>query len=87
MKETINKLSRELNLPIDVVENTYKAYWMYIKEMIESFPLKDDLDECTFNRLRLNFNIPNLGKLACTFTRYKGMKRRNKIIYDKHKVN
>ena len=91
MKETINRLSRELNLSPSVIERAYKAYWMFIKQKIGELPLKEDMDEETFNRLRANFNIPNLGKLACTYERYLGLKKRIKTIktiegkYAKHK--
>lgn len=80
MQETINKLSKELNLPPDVVEKSYKAYWMFIKFTAEQVPLKKDMDEKAFSKLRPNFNIPNLGKLACTYNRYVGLKKRNKLI-------
>lgn len=88
MERTIRRLSQELNLPEDVIIKSYKAYWMYIRQTIEKLPLKEDMDEETFNRLRPNFNIPNLGKLACTYDRYVGLKKRNKLIkekYAKHK--
>jgi hypothetical protein len=80
MQETINRLSRELKLPSDVVIKTYKAYWQFIRHTIEELPLKETMDEQTFSKLRLNFNIPNLGKLACTYSRYVGMKKKNKLI-------
>ena len=75
MQQTIDRLSRELNLPTDVVVKSYKAYWLFIRQTIEELPLKEDMDEKTFSRLRTNFNIPNLGKLACTYERYIGIKR------------
>lgn len=91
MQQTIKKLSIELNLPVEVVDKTYKAYWMFIRKTIEKFPLKEDLDEEAFNKLRLNFNIPNLGKLSCTYKRYLGVKQHKKIKeyvkYKKDKAN
>lgn len=84
MQQTINRLSRDLNLPVDVVVKTYKAYWLFIRQTIESFPLKEDLSEAEFNKLRTNFNIPNLGKLVCTYDRYIGVKKRQKVIQKKH---
>lgn len=78
MQQTINKLARELNLPSEVVEKAYKAYWAFIKQTIEKLPFKEegeDIDEDTFNRLRTNFNIPNLGKLVCTYERYVGLRK------------
>lgn len=79
MKKTLSKLSKELRLPEEVIIKAYKAYWMFIKEKIKSLPLKEDIDEETFNAYKVNFNIPNLGKLACTYNRYVGMKKRKEI--------
>lgn len=84
MQQTIDRLSRELNLPTDVVVKSYKAYWLFIRQTIEELPLKEDLDEETFSRLRTNFNIPNLGKLACTYERYIGIKKKHKVIQEKY---
>lgn len=78
MKDTLNRLSRDLNLPVEVVQKAYKAYWRFIKTTIESLPLKEDLDESSFKKLRTNINLPNLGKLSCTYERYVYLKELNK---------
>ena len=83
MEETIRRLSQELGLPQDVIKKSYRAYWMFIKQSIEKLPLRDNIDEATFGELRQNFNIPNLGKLACTYNRYIGLRKRNQIIKKK----
>lgn len=84
MQKIIDRLSRELNLPQDVIINTYKSYWAYIKNTIENLPLKEDLTEQDFNKLKVNFNIPNLGKLGFDYKRYLGVKKRNKLISRKN---
>lgn len=84
MQQTIDRLSRELNLPTDVVVKSYKAYWLFIRQTIEELPLKEDMNEETFSRLRTNFNIPNLGKLACTYERYIGIKKKHKVMQEKY---
>lgn len=78
--DIIGKVSEELNLPRELVERTYKAYWFWVKETIQSLPLKEDLNEEDFSKLRTNFNIPSLGKLTCTFKRMQGVKKRYKYI-------
>ena len=78
MQQTIDKLAKELNLPADVVLKAYKAYWMFIRHTIENLPLKEEMDEETFSKLRTNFNLPNLGKLACTYERYAGIRKKYK---------
>lgn len=78
--DIIGKVSEELNLSRDIVDRTYKAYWLWVKETIQSLPLKEDLNEEDFSKLRTNFNIPSLGKLTCTFKRMQGVKKRYKYI-------
>ena len=78
--DIVGKVSRELNLPKEVVDKTYKAYWLFIKNHIQSLPLKENLNEEDFAKLRTNFNISSLGKLSCTYDRMLGMKKRYKLI-------
>ena len=78
--DIVGKVSRELNLPKLLVDNTYKAYWLFIKNHIQSLPLKENLNEEDFAKLKTNFNIPSLGKLSCTYDRMLGMKKRYKLI-------
>lgn len=79
-KDIINKVSEELDLPKELVENTYKAYWNFIKDTIEELPLKTELTQEEYNKLKTNINIPSLGKLHCTYNRYIGIRNRFNII-------
>lgn len=78
--DIIGKVSQEMGLPPEVVDTAYKSYWKFIKQTIQSLPLKDDISEGDFTKLRTNFNIPSLGKLTCTFDRMMGVKKRFKYI-------
>lgn len=78
--DIIDKVSKELGIPIEVVNTAYKSYWKFIKQTIQSLPLKDNINEEEFAKLRTNFNIPSLGKLTCTFDRMMGVKKRLKYI-------
>ena len=83
----ISKVSEELGLSRELVENTYKAYWNFIRDTIEKLPLKTELTQLEYKNLRPNINIPYLGKLTCTYKRYIGIRNRfniiNKIIQKK----
>ena len=79
-KDIIKKVSKELNLPENVVNKTYRSYWLFIKTAIESLPLREDITEEEFNSLRTNFNIGSLGKLSVTWDTFIGCKKRFKII-------
>ena len=76
----IGKVSKELNIPVEVVDKAYKSYWAFIKDKIQSLPLKEDLNEEEFAKLKTNFNLPSLGKLSCTYDRMMGVKKRYKYI-------
>lgn len=78
MEEVISRLHNELGLPKEVILKVYKSYWRFVRSKIEELPLKEELDEETFNKLRTNFNIPKLGKIHCTYPRYKVIKEINR---------
>ena len=79
-KDLITQISKELSLPYKVVDKVYKSYWRFIRDTIQNLPLKENLTEEDFQKLRTNFNIPSLGKLSCTYDRVKGVKERYKYI-------
>lgn len=85
MKNLYKKVSEELQIPVEVVEFAYKSYWKFIRKTIQELPLKEDLSEEEFLKLKTNFNIVSLGKLSCNFDRYKRVKLRNE--YAKNKEN
>lgn len=76
----IGKVSEELNLSKELVDRTYRAYWLSIKQHIQSLPLKENINEEDFTKLKTNFNIPSLGKLCVTWDRLVGCKKRFEII-------
>lgn len=77
--EIIRKVSEENNLPKNLVDRTYRAYWKAIREHITSLPLKEDLSDEEFLKLQPNVNIASIGKLNVTLDRYKRMKKMIKI--------
>lgn len=79
-KDIINKVAISNNIPVEIVDKAYKSFWLYIRNSVQKLPLKDDLTEQEFLLLKPNFNIPSLGKLTCTYKRYKGVKERFKYI-------
>lgn len=74
--DIISKVSEELNLPKEVVDKAYKSFWLFINQSIQSLPLKENLNEEDFAKLKTNYNIPSLGKLTCTYERMLGVKKR-----------
>ena len=82
MKNLYKKVAEEMNIPVEVVELAYKSYWKFIRKTIQELPLKEDLSEEEFAKLKTNFNIVSLGKLSCTYDRYRRVKLREKYKND-----
>ena len=72
--KVLDQVSNKLNLSKDFVDKVYKSYWLSIKEHIQSLPLKDTKDEAIFNNLKININIPSIGKLYTTQERIQNIK-------------
>ena len=78
--EIITKVSQETNLPGKVVDKVFKAYWSFIRTSLQALPLKDNLSEEDFLKLKTSFNIPSLGKLTCTYEDDLRQKKRHEYI-------
>lgn len=86
-KEVVKKVSEDTGIPIEVVDKTYKGFWLFIRNSVQKLPLKKELSETEFLDLRTNFNIPSLGKLTCTYDRYRGVVKRFEYINNLRKRN
>lgn len=76
LRTIIKGVSQELNLPEEVVLVAYRSYWEFIRKTIEVLPLKEEITEEDFNKLRTNFNIPSIGKLYVTWDKVLSTKKR-----------
>ena len=85
MLNLYKQVAEEMNISVEVVEFAYKSYWKFIRKTIQELPLKQDLSEEEFAKLKTNFNIVSLGKLSCNYDRYKRVKLREKYRNDKNK--
>lgn len=79
-EEIIAKVSKDTGISEEIVNKAYKGFWLFVKDTIQNLPLKEDLSEDEFMSLRTGFNIPSLGKLGCTYQKYKKVKDKFKYI-------
>lgn len=86
IKGIISKISKELGIPENKVLFAYTSYWKFIKETIEKLPLKNIETEEEFNNLKVNFNIPSLGKLSTNYRRVSGMNKNINKIKDNYAI-
>lgn len=78
--DIVSKVASDLELPSSYVDKIYRAYWRAILEYVTSLPLKEDLTDDEFLKLRPNVNIPALGKLCVSLDRYRAIKKRNEYL-------
>lgn len=78
--QIVAEVAKELNLPYELVDRTYKSYWKFIRDFISNLPLKEVQSRDDFLKLKTNINIPSLGKLSCSYDRFVGLKKRFELI-------
>lgn len=83
-KEIVKRVADNLGMSDKLVDRIYKAYWKSVKNHIVSLPLKEDLTDEEFSKLRPNINIPSVGKLHVTLDRYKMLKNYHNKITNKN---
>lgn len=86
-EEIITDVASQLNMPKKLVDRTYRAFWRAARIYITSLPLKEDLTDEEFQKLKPNVNIPSIGKLYVTLDRYHGMKQYFERHYKNYKGN
>ena len=73
--DMVSEVSKSTGLSKTFVNKVYRAYWRAVREYIKALPLKDDLSEEEFLKVRPNVNIPSIGKLYVSLDRYKKLKK------------
>ena len=64
IQKHVDAIALKLNIPKAVATVAYRSYWMFIKDTIGNLPDLSLVSEQEFNQLKVNFNIPRLGKLT-----------------------
>ena len=79
-KSVYSKVAKDLDIPEEIIEITYKLYWMFIRKTIKDLPLKEELTPEEFDSLRVDFNVPSLGKLICDRDSYFKIKNIERVM-------
>jgi len=89
MNELIKKLAFELGLDEKLVLTCYKEYWKVIRRIFEGLPLKEDITEEDFDKLKTSVNIQGLGKMYCNYENYSKVRNKYKKFLEnaEHKEN
>lgn len=79
-KDLIKKVSSDLNVEYDVVEDVYNKYFSFIKINIEKNNIINIDTEEDLLKIKTNFNLPTLGKIGCSMKKIRAQKNKyNKI--------
>ena len=70
----------ELGMSEDDVHTVYHSFWKTVKLKLGSLQLKGDMTQEEFDKLKTSFNIPKIGKLFCTYERYRRARTRHKYL-------
>ena len=81
--EVYKEVSKELEIPEEVVKAVYNSCWEFIRKCIGELPLKTDITEEEFSKYKTNFNLPSLGKFYCNYSRYRVIRNGLKFVKNK----
>ena len=80
ISDIIEEVSETLGTPPGVCMKAYMSYWKFVKESLESLPLKGNLKEEDFQDMRTSVNVPSLGKFYCDYKRWEGIRKKFEIL-------
>ena len=85
--EIITKVAKDNGIPVELVQKVYQTYWYTIRQIVQELPLKEDITEEDFCKLRPNINIPSLGKFFVLYPKYVKLKKKYQLIQEKESKN
>lgn len=87
LEDIIHKVADEMELPYDVCYKAYMASWKFILTKVQALPLSEDMPLEEFRKLRVNFNMPSLGKLNITEDSFQRKSKKLNIIKELREKN
>lgn len=84
LQDIIKGVSKEIDIPDDVVEIAYREYWNWVKDTLESVPVTQEMSEEEFNKMQSSINIPSLGKFYTSYSRAQYLNNKYKEYEEKN---
>ena len=87
--KVFKEVADSLGFDEGVVKDVFMITWEFIKSKTEELPLKSEMTEDEFNKLKASFSLPKLGKFGCDYQSYLKNRKRFFILgeYGKSKNN
>lgn len=80
LKKIFKLVSLETKISESTIEVMYRLYWRFIKEKLESVPLREVLNKEEFKKHKTSINMPSLGKIFVSYEKYEGLAKRYKYM-------
>ena len=79
-EQIVSEVAESTGLSQKMVDRIYKSYWRAVRDHITSLPLKTDLTDEEFQKLKVNVNVPSLGKFYVSLNKYRFLKEKYKEL-------
>ena len=76
VQEQIDIVAQEMDLPKEVVTVAYRSFWEFMRDTLREYPKYYNITEEEFNNLKVNFNLPSIGKLYTTWDKIEIKKKK-----------
>ena len=85
-KKIYEKVANNTEVSPQVVKDIYESIFGFISERIGEFDQLDQVPEEEFKKLRLSFNLPQLGKFFISYKSIQNLKKQRQY-YNEHYKN
>lgn len=83
-KSVVKEASVITGIDSKIIDKVYKLYWKFIRDKVSEYNFTDITDIEDFRKLRVNFNIPRLGKFGVSEKRFLGVRKKYEISVEKY---
>jgi len=80
LDDIIQQVADEMSIPFEVCRLAYMSSWKFILEKVQALPLTEHTSMEEFKQMKVNFNMPSLGKMHITEEEFVARKKRIAII-------
>ena len=83
-KSVVKEASVITGIDSKIIDRVYKLDWKFSRDKVSEYNLTDITDIEDFRKLRVNFNIPGLGKFGVSEERFLRVRKKYEISVEKY---
>lgn len=77
--EIFGEVAKEMGIGKGMVRKIYMTYWKGVRDHVIHLPLKAGMKKEEFDKVKVNINIPSIGKMYASWDTYEAMMEWRKI--------